>query len=248
MQHKTVKAQLGIFQKMRNVRKKSKNNRKELKIMKKTFSLLLSLILAVSSIQAVLADTNGSMSNFKETKTYIDGQFSDVSSNDWFAENVKKAYELGLVSGTSEITFSPKSDITIAETITLGSRLHSIYVADNYTFNSSTPWYQSYVDYAVENKIITKNQFNDYSSPAKRIDFAVILEKALPDSCLNEINTVDDNMIPDVKKTLKNYEAVYKLYRAGIVVGNDNIGTFAPETTIDRASVATIISLSLIHI
>ena len=210
--------------------------------MKKTISVLLSVLLSMSSIQISFANTNGNMSNFKEIKSYAENQFADVSTNDWFAENVKKAYELGLVSGTSEITFSPKSDITIAETITLASRLHSIYVADDYTFNSSTPWYQSYVDYAVENKIITKNQFNNYSSPAKRIDFAVILEKALPDSCLNEINTVDDNMIPDVKKTLKNYEAVYKLYRAGIIVGNDNIGTFAPETTIDRASVATIIS------
>lgn len=209
--------------------------------MKKITSILLSLVLTFFSLQIVFANTND-MSNFKQIKTYSENQFTDVSSGDWFAENVKKAYELGLVSGTSETTFNPNADITIAETITLASRLYSTYVGDDHKFNSSNPWYQTYVDYALKNKLITKNQFNDYDLPARRIDFVVILEKALPDSCLNEINVVDDNMIPDVKKTLENSEAVYKLYRAGVIVGNDSIGTFAPETSIDRASVATIVS------
>ena len=38
--------------------------------MKKIISLLLSFILVFSTIQVVFADTNGSMSNFKKTKTY----------------------------------------------------------------------------------------------------------------------------------------------------------------------------------
>ena len=36
--------------------------------------------------------------------------------------------------------------------------------------------------------------------------------------------------------------AVYKLYEAGILIGNDEAGTFAPWSEITRAEVAAIIS------
>lgn len=210
--------------------------------MKKLFSFILAITLMLSNISVIFASTNGDMSNFKNSKVYAENQFNDVSSTDWFSENVKKSYELGLVSGTSESTFSPNENITIAETITLACRLNNIYKGSQDEFESGTPWYKSYVDYAIKNQIITKNQFSSYDAEATRADFAAILEKALPDECLKKINTVDDNTIPDVKKALENSEAIYKLYRAGILVGNDNEGTFAPETNIDRASVATIVS------
>jgi len=36
--------------------------------------------------------------------------------------------------------------------------------------------------------------------------------------------------------------AVYKLYNAGILEGNDAIGTFAPNTNIKRSEVAAIVN------
>lgn len=210
--------------------------------MKKIFSFILVITLMLSNISVIFASNDGNMSNFKNLKLYTENQFNDVSNTDWFAENVKNAYELGLVNGTSESAFSPNENITIAETITLACRLNNIYNGNKYEFKASTPWYQTYIEYAFENQIITKGQFNNYDAEATRADFAAILEKALPDECLKEINTVDDNTIPDVKKTLENSGSIYKLYRAGILVGNDNEGTFAPETNIDRASVVTIVS------
>jgi len=36
--------------------------------------------------------------------------------------------------------------------------------------------------------------------------------------------------------------AVYKLYNAGVLRGNDAIGTFAPMTNIKRSEVATIVN------
>lgn len=211
--------------------------------MKKTFSFILAITLMLLNTSTIFASNDGAMSNFKISKIYTENQFSDVLSTDWFAENVKTAYELGLVSGTSETTFSPNANITIAETITLACRLNNIYKGNHYEFKSGTPWYESYVNYALEKQIITQYQFGScYDVEATRADFAAILEKALPDECLKIINQVDDNTIPDVKKDSRNSDAIYKLYRAGILVGNDNSGTFAPETNIDRASVATIIS------
>lgn len=89
--------------------------------MKKCISVLLATIMMLSSGFVVSANTNGSMENFKSSKTYTTGQFVDVSNSDWYAENVKMAYELSLVNGTSDTTFSPNSNLTIAEAITLAS-------------------------------------------------------------------------------------------------------------------------------
>lgn len=210
--------------------------------MKKFTSILLSFVFIISCFQVVFADTNGSMTNFKETRSYVDGQFTDVSTNDWFAENVKKAYELGLVNGASETTFNPNADITIAETITLASRLNNTYKGSTHTFGSDDIWYQPYVDYAIQNGIIKNDEYTDYSAKATRAQFAKIFASSLPDDALKAINTIEDRAIPDVS-TSENYAtAVYKLYRAGILTGNDDKGTFTPNTNIQRSAVAAIVS------
>ncbi len=205
--------------------------------MKKIISLLLSFILVFSTIQVVFADTNGSMSNFKETKTYTDGQFSDVSTNDWFAENVKKAYELGLISGTSETTFSPDLELTFAEIVALSCRIHSIYNGNNYEFKNSTPWYQTYFDYNTENRLISFEL--EYNSKVTRGQFAWILYSTLPLEEFEPINNIAIGTIPDADK----YDfAVYPLYNAGILSGSDEYGTFNQSSTIKRSEVAAIIT------
>lgn len=210
--------------------------------MKKIISFILSFILVLSSLQVVLAETNGDMENFKKTKTYIDGQFSDVSGSDWFAESMKNAYELGLISGTSETTFNPNANITLAETITLASRLNNTYYGNTHTFNSSEVWYQTYVDYAIEKGIIKSAEYTDLNAFATRSQFAQIFVNALPEVALKEINEVDDYFIPDVPMQEEYTKSVYKLYRAGIITGNDDKGTFTPNTNIQRSAVAAIVS------
>ena len=180
--------------------------------MKKIISLLLSFILVFSTIQVVFADTNGNMSNFKKTKTYTNGQFSDVLTNDWFAENVKKAYELGLISGTSETTFTPDSNLNVAEVITLTSRIHDIYYGNNHNFESTTPWYQSYLDYAYKNFLTIESVNNSNEDPfvpfygknftqdVTRGHFAMFLAWALPEKEFEAINNIPYGSIPDVEE------------------------------------------------
>ena len=203
---------------------------------------MVSFILALTSFQIVFADTTGSMSNFKETRTYVENQFSDVATDAWFAENVKKAYELGLISGTSETTFNPNADITIAETITLASRLHNTYYGNTHTFNSTDVWYQTYVDYAMQNGIIKSGEYGDFNAKATRAQFAEIFASALPNEALRDINIIEDRSIPDVSMKDSYATSIYKLYRAGILTGNDDKGTFAPNTNIQRSAVAAIVS------
>ena len=183
-----------------------------------------------------------SMDNFKAEREYPAGQFTDVVAGSWYAGSVETAYELGLVEGTSKTTFSPTDPITISSTLTLACRLYSTYYGDNADFTGGSPWYQPYVDYAIDKGIITSGQYSDYNANATRRQFAAIMAKALPASALKAINTVEDGGIPDVASGSANYNDIYTLYRAGILTGSDKVGTFLPETTIDRASVSAILS------
>ena len=55
------------------------------------------------------------------------GEFSDVNKTAWYYDNVKTAYELGFMNGKAEGKFDPDGTVTIAEGITMASRLHAIY-------------------------------------------------------------------------------------------------------------------------
>lgn len=186
------------------------------------------------------------LDNFQEKKQYLASTYSDVSESDWFYENVKRAYEYGLMIGDNANTFRPYENVTLAEAITLASRLHSVYYTGSDNFESSNPWYQTYVDYATANGILYTT-YRDYNCAATRADFAIILSSALPGDVLEEVNQVSDGDIPDVKAGDVCGAAVYKLYRAGILVGNDMEGTFFPNSNIRRCEVATIVSRMVIR-
>jgi hypothetical protein len=59
---------------------------------------------------------------------------------------------------------------------------------------------------------------------------------------LTEINTIEDNAIPDVDLNTQNADEIYMLYRAGILSGNDKTGIFTPNANIQRSAVATIVA------
>ena len=137
---------------------------------------------------------------------------------------------------------SPAGAAQTAETLALAARLHSIYHTGEAAFTQGSPWYQVYVDYAVENGIIAANSYSDYNAAATRSQFAAILAKALPEEALEAVNTVEDGAIPDVPEGAANYDAIYQLYRAGILTGNDAAGTFTPNNTIVRSEVAALVT------
>ena len=112
--------------------------------------------------------------NFTPKTTYTDGRFSDVSSSDWFYENVRASYEYDLINGYNDGKFHPNENLTIAQAIKLAACLNSLYSSGTADFASSTPWYQTYVDYAQRNGILTRT-FADYDAHASRREFAAVL-------------------------------------------------------------------------
>lgn len=201
--------------------------------MKKKSVLIISLLFTMLFSTAVSAEKN-STDNFKKTRNY-ENQFADVGNSEWYASSVSQAYEYGLVSGNSETSYNPAGNVSIAETIALACRLNNIYTGNNAKFEGGDEWYQPYVEYALDNKII-ESEYGNYNASATRREFAKILSNSMPKDALTAINDISD--IPDVDGNESN---IYMLYNAGILAGNDKYGTFNPTSNIQRSEVAAII-------
>ena len=169
--------------------------------------------------------------------------FVDVLTSDWFYADVEAAWKDGLINGMTATTFEPEGQITLAQAIKLAACMNQKANTGKVTLSNGSPiWYSSYVQYAIEKGIIREGQFTDYDRAATRAEFAQIFAAALPESSYTAMNTVGENKIPDVKISDSYGAAVYKLYRAGILTGNDAQGTFAPNTNIKRSEVAAIVN------
>jgi len=203
--------------------------------MKKLVCLLLSLLLLSSLSVPALA-----ISGFRKVNGYTPGQFTDVPADSWCADNVQTAYEYGIMNGSTATYFGTTGSLSVAQAIVMACRIHSCYCRDRAVFEAAAPWYQSYLDYAKKNGIVW--EYEQYDTPISRADFAVILNSALPDRALKQISNIEDGAIPDVKAGAGCYDAVYRLYRAGALTGNDTKGTFTPGSSISRGAAAAIVS------
>lgn len=204
-------------------------------------SMLLATVMFFSALP-LTAYAAGTLSNFRKVNTYRNGLFYDVPSNIWYEDGVRSAYELGLMAGDDGGAFNPGESITLAETVTMAARLHSIYHTGSANFQQTAPaWYSVYVDYAKQTGIIT-GDYADYNAAATRAQFASIFAHALPSSALAGINDITDGEIPDVSASHTDAEEIYLLYRAGVLTGSDQKLTFNPTNSIHRSEAATIIT------
>lgn len=174
------------------------------------------------------------MNNFRRVRDYYPGIYSDVPAGAWYESGVRTLYERGLAEGGKR--FSPQSRITLGEVVSLAVLIHR-------TYNGwSMPEGMSGLQYALNTAIVTADQYDDYTAPATRRSFAAIMAKALPTEALRGINIVMDGAIPDVPMTDPGAQGIYRLYRAGVLVGGDVWGTFYPNDLITRDTASVIVS------
>ncbi|MCL2391040.1 MAG: trypsin-like peptidase domain-containing protein [Oscillospiraceae bacterium] len=197
------------------------------------------LVICLTLLVSTPALGSTSLANFDRIRTY-QGGFSDVPSSAWFYSSVRSVYERGIIDGRSAGTFDPQGQITIAETIKIAALIHRGFHTASMEFPGGAPWYAPYLDYAQRNGIRI-NAFRNFNAPITRADFAVIMASALPDEALTPINRITDGAIPDVSERFSYGTAVYLLYRAGVLTGSDDDGTFFPGRTLTRAEAAAIV-------
>lgn len=182
-----------------------------------------------------------SLSNFRKTDD-IRTPFSDVSAGDWYYNNVNAVRAYGLMVGNSDTVFNPSGTLTLAEAVTLTCRLYDIYHGYSVEHPTSAQWYDGYTAYAAALGLMNGERLDDLTRPANRAEVARLLARALPQSVYTAINNVADGAVPDVAATDGSAEAIYLLYRAGILSGSDADGHFFPHRTVTRAEVAAMLT------
>ena len=184
-----------------------------------------------------------------DSTAYIDAEFVgnmpfvDVPVSAWYADAVRDAWANGLIDGVNATHFEPDGSLTVAQAIKLAAALHQRIENGTVTLKNGSPWYRSYLEYAVEHGIIEESYLG-YSAaalnaPVQRAEFAHILYGAAkPYAAINEIGA---NALPDVKTGDRYADEIYTLYRAGVLTGSDRNGTFYPTSLIRRSEAAAIL-------
>lgn len=194
--------------------------------MKKTLSIVLALVLCLGLFTGAVSAAGV--------------PFTDVPEDQWFYSDVKNAYDMSLINGKSETIFAPFDYLTYAEACKLAACMNQRYMTGSVTLKNGEPWYQTYIDYCRTAGIIKKDYV--WLQPASRAGYIEIFANALPADAMREINSIADAVIPDVPMSHPQAGAIYKLYRAGILQGNDAARNCSPASNIMRCEVATILS------
>ncbi len=162
--------------------------------------------------------------------------FSDVTPEKWYYNDVENARLYGLMKGVGEGLFDPDGTLTVAEAIAVAARQHREIYGVEFTFDDTAKiWYRDYVTYAYAAGIIKDGDFEDYTKVVTRGELAYIFDGAL--KTLENAGTKTD--IRDVDDNTKYAESIYRMYSLGILQGDDT-GTFRPEDSLKRSEMAAV--------
>jgi uncharacterized repeat protein (TIGR02543 family) len=185
-----------------------------------------------------------SLSNFTRPNTYTPGTFTDID-NAWYTDWVKRAYEYGIMQGIGHNRFDPNGNLTGAQALTIGARIHSVYKYGNEgeamieSFKrTGDRWYDMFVLYAKAEGLVGGEFDAKMDTPVTRAEMVFAWSKILEPKDMTTQNTV--NSLPDMNANTQYRDAIMLFYRAGIVGGVDAAGTFRPNNNITRAEAATI--------
>ena len=172
--------------------------------------------------------------------------FTDIH-NHWAADNILFAASRGLLSGTSDTTFSPNTGMTRGMFVTALGRLAGInpdsYKTGKFTDVKADAYYAPYVNWAAQNGIVEGVTVTTFAPDTNinREQMAVIMANYakklgydLPKT-LQAVTFADNAQISSWAK-----DAVKAMQQAGILAGKAN-NRFAPKGTAARAEVATVL-------
>ena len=172
--------------------------------------------------------------------------FTDIH-NHWAADNILFAASRGLLSGTSDTTFSPNTGMSRGMFVTALGRLAGInpdsYKTGKFTDVKADAYYAPYVNWAAQNGIVEGVTATTFApdSNINREQMAVIMANYakklgydLPKT-LQAVTFADNAQISSWAKN-----AVRAMQQAGILAGK-NGNKFDPKGTATRAEVATIL-------
>lgn len=196
--------------------------------MKRTISFLLVLVMMASFTSALALD---------RVKAYEEGQFVDVKTADWYSEAVKGIYEYGLMVGTSDNTFSPSKTITAPEIYLLFARFDSLLNGGDGVIRGED-WTTSGKAFLEGHGKAIELQENEDGSVSR----AYIIGQLAQIVNVSEFKRLNNVIsVPDIDRDTPYYAEILQLYKAGVLTGSDEYGTFNPWSYISRAELSAIL-------
>ncbi|MCL1807927.1 MAG: hypothetical protein FWG31_09530 [Oscillospiraceae bacterium] len=151
-------------------------------------------------------------------KTY-DNNFADVANlEDAYKQWVIKAYEYGIIAGTSSTNFGVGSNLKISEAIIIAVKIHVKYMGGTSADYPADP--DAYVAYAIENGIIKTGDFADVTKDITRAEMAYIWGNILDADDLAVVSGKTFISQNDVAVGDKYYDSIKLFYEAGITTGS----------------------------
>ena len=174
------------------------------------------------------------------------GKFTDVTGEEWYANAVLKANELGIMNGTSETTFAPIKNLSRAEYVAILFRLSGGEENMEFSFTDvpDDAWYKKYVGWAEAagvitgygnaetfggNELITREQLMLMTSRYMKYEW-VSFEDSATAVQFNDADKISSWAADGVEVTRK----------AGLITG-DAQSNFNPQNNATRAEIATIV-------
>ena len=198
-----------------------------------------------ASLKAVVFETGHFSVYGVGYKTFVPA-FTDINGH-WAADNILFAASRGLLSGTSDTTFSPDTGMTRGMFVTALGRLAGInpdsYQTGKFTDVKADAYYAPYVNWAAQTGIVEGVTATTFAPDTNinREQMAVIMKNYaaklgydLPQT-LKAVTFADNTQISSWAK-----DAVKSMQQAGILAGK-NENKFDPKGTATRAEVATVL-------
>ena len=174
------------------------------------------------------------------------GKFSDVKGDEWYANAVLKANELGIMNGTSDTIFAPLKNLSRAEYVAILFRLSGGEENMEFTFTDvpADAWYKKYVGWAESagvitgygnaetfggGELITREQLMLMTSRYMKYEWI-----RFPDSD-SAVEFADKGAISSWAA-----DGVEVTRKAGLITGDAN-ANFNPQNPATRAEIATIV-------
>ncbi len=166
-------------------------------------------------------------------------KFTDVQTGQWYSNDLAVVVTMGLVQGTSATTVSPAKNVTGQEIMAMLVRS----MGKEVTPVSGANWYDAYKGEATTLKLDEGIKF-DVAKDLTRAEVAALMFRYVK---LNEKEAVvaDANALANVKDMgdipAEYKDAVAYMFQKGLLKGYED-GTFAPNKTVSRVEVASILA------
>ncbi|THF73119.1 S-layer homology domain-containing protein [Cohnella fermenti] len=113
--------------------------------------------------------------------------FSDVKSTEWWYGAIEAAAQAGLVNGTGNGKFTPKSDVTVQEVIKIAVTIAGLTPVEGATVEGAADWAGPYIQAAIDAGLPIASNYTDAATRGQTVELAYTVFQALQVDPLSDV-------------------------------------------------------------